>query len=290
MAATYEAIANVALVRMGNKVRLGTDALTSPTSEPALSMAQLQVPIRDSLLRMFDWNFSKRRRIFDNDAIDDQTAVKGMGITLLEADGITAATKGNLITVTAASGNPFAAASSPVGKNIFEVTSGTGIGIITSRTSDTVVIMDIIDSFSSGTIAASNWKLRYGPAAFGYSYRYEMAAAGLEADYEFACLRVLTVAGKNTDFEFENNLLLTNEELAEVEYIAKVTDCTLFDALFEDYYATMWAFQACHALTADKGAYDRLKIEVERIEKLSQSIHSKESSKRVSPEWWYKAS
>jgi len=295
MAATYEAIANAALVRVGNKVRLGTSALTSPTSEPALSLSQVQTIVRDKLLQSFPWNFATRRRTLDDEAIDDSVAVQTMDIKITGSDGSTYVVTGNQVTITAASGIPFAAANTPVGKNIMEVTTGDGVAIVTQRTSDTVVIADIIKDFTAAFGAAfangtaNYWKLRLGPAAFGYDYRYALPSAGQEADYEFACLTVRFVSGKNTDYEYENGILLSNDDLVEVEYTAKITDPVLFDPAFEDIYGALWIYECAAALTGDKGMHDRMEKEADKAWTRAEQIHARESSKRKAPKWWHEA-
>lgn len=273
MAATIEALINVALARMGDKSLVGTLGVT--TSEPTLSANILYGPCRQNLLRAFPWNFAMARRVLDDAALDALIAVQTMGLTL-------STTTGYMITVTAASGVPFAIANDVIDKNIMEKNSGTGAAIITARTSDTIATVDVINNFSSTTISASNWKIRYGPPAFGYTYRYALSNLSNQ-------LRIWKVNGKDKNFKVEGGFLLSNDSNVRIEYIVDITDPTKFDSVFDDVYEWLLAYELSLRLSSDKGVHDRMWKKYEEACVRAESVHSKEGSIAPLPKWWHEA-
>lgn len=84
------------------------------------------------------------------------------------------------------------------------------------------------------------------------------------------CLRVLQLNGyeayERPDlWEVEERVLLTDEETARVKYLARVTDATLFDALFVKALACKLAAEIAKALTGSGSIPGDLLTEYERI-------------------------
>lgn len=71
---------------------------------------------------------------------------------------------------------------------------------------------------------ASLARLAEAPA-FGFAYQYQLPAD---------CLRVLAMNLGRARFEIEGRRLLTDEESADIVYIARITDPNAFDAMFRE--------------------------------------------------------
>ena len=86
--------------------------------------------------------------------------------------------------------------------------------------------------------------------SFDFAYAYS-----LPADFLRMVRTASEAAGENYDYRIEGQLgstskvLVTDEGTVKIEYIAKITDPTAFDAAFVDVLAQRLAFEICVPLT-----------------------------------------
>ena len=157
-----------------------------------------------------------------------------------------------------------------------------------------------ITSLSDDTERARLCNALYEPArdsllrshAFNFSItRASLAKSATTPAFEFAnqfilptdpfCLRVLKMEFDDFKFKIENlagegRVLLTDEGTANILYIAKITDTTLFDAIFVDTLTAKLAAELAYPVTNSTS----LQTQMERLYKLklteARSIDSTE--------------
>tara|TARA_X000001382_G_scaffold42235_1_gene28457 strand:- start:110 stop:694 length:585 start_codon:yes stop_codon:yes gene_type:complete len=157
-----------------------------------------------------------------------------------------------------------------------------------------------ITSLSDDTERARLCNALYGPArdsllrshAFNFSItRASLAKSATTPAFEFAnqfilptdpfCLRVLKMEFDDFKFKIENlagegRVLLTDEGTANILYIAKITDTTLFDAIFVDTLTAKLSAELAYPVTNSVS----LQTQMEKIYKLklteARSIDSTE--------------
>ena len=82
--------------------------------------------------------------------------------------------------------------------------------------------------------------------AFEYSYRYALPS-------DPYCLKIIRTSmeseGYPDDYRIEGRYLLSNEGTVSIEYIARITDVSQYDAQFTDVLCTLLAAEMCAPLT-----------------------------------------
>ena len=99
------------------------------------------------------------------------------------------------------------------------------------------------------------------PPKFGMAFAYQLPTD---------CLRVFEVNGYNPGrrrrpWDIEGQLLVTNAESAWVRYIARVTDCNQFDALFVDALAVKLASKIAMPITGSGAIAGGFLTEYEKL-------------------------
>lgn len=99
------------------------------------------------------------------------------------------------------------------------------------------------------------------PPAFGWSVQYQLPVD---------CLRVLQVNGyeelqREGVWEVEGGRLMTDQDRADVKYIARITDSSLFDAIFVKALAIKIASEIAMPLTGSKSLPGELLTEYRQI-------------------------
>lgn len=219
MAVTEVSICNMALSRVGHT----TITALSDANDAARQCNLHYEPSRDALLRSHPWNFAvKRTRL----------------ITQAEtAKTITGATKANPCVITAASHG---------------YSDGDRVKI------ETVGGMTEINDryFTINVLTTSTFEL-VGENSTSYTtYTSGGTATKVPAstfDYWFTlptdCLRVIRVDDDLYTWKNENGRILYNDDEADLIYIAKITDPTVFDAQFVDLLAQKIAAEIAVKLT-----------------------------------------
>ncbi len=77
--------------------------------------------------------------------------------------------------------------------------------------------------------------------AFGYAHQFVMPVA---------CLKLISTDPEEAVYELENNLLLTDEDTISIRYVSRVTQESVFDVKFTQFFATRLAAKICYNLTA----------------------------------------
>ncbi|WP_237763927.1 hypothetical protein [Terrimicrobium sacchariphilum] len=118
--------------------------------------------------------------------------------------------------------------------------------------------------------------------AFGWAYQYQLPSD---------CLRILQLNGYQVyqadgRFDIEGGRMMTNCDTAQVRYIARVTDGTLFPPLFVEALALKLATRLAKPITGSASEVERLKTEYERITKpLAMRMDAAEGKPLVKLPW-----
>jgi len=113
---------------------------------------------------------------------------------------------------------------------------------------------------------------------FGWRYQYELPADFLRMDI----LNGRREADGKGLYEIEGRKLLTNEGCAKIRYVARVTDCTLYDSLFVEALVAKLAFKLAKPLTDSEGVASAMLQEYERIDgPLAKRVDANEDRVRV---------
>ncbi|GAT35617.1 hypothetical protein TSACC_3688 [Terrimicrobium sacchariphilum] len=117
---------------------------------------------------------------------------------------------------------------------------------------------------------------------FGWAYQYQLPAD---------CLRILQLNGyevyqPDSRYEIEGGKMLTNDETAQVRYIRRVEDATLFPPLFVEALALKIATRLAKPLSGSSSEVERLMAEYERITKpLAVRKDAAEGKSKVKLPW-----
>lgn len=138
---------------------------------------------------------------------------------------------------------------------------------------------DLLSSLDEASKAAKLCKINYAPTrdavlrAHPWNFaikRVTLASDDAVIPFEYAyrfplpsdCLKVvrtnLDAEGCPADYRIEGRALLTDESVVSIEYIAQVTDVTLYDALFVDLLAQRLAMELVIPMTDNATAYKTL--------------------------------
>lgn len=231
-------IAKMALSLIGHH---STDisALADSGSEAQRQCYLHYEPARDALLRSHPWNFATKRTKLITQAESAKT--------------ITGATAANPVVITAAShgysdGDRVRIAS--VG-GMTELNSREfSINVLTSNT------FELLDENGTSHTAYTSGGTATKIPAFGFSYWFTLPTD---------LLRVLRVADDLYEYKIENGRLLYNSDEAELHYIAKITDPTVFDSLFVQALAHAVAIRICAKLSDNANLKESLKADLQQL-------------------------
>jgi hypothetical protein len=85
--------------------------------------------------------------------------------------------------------------------------------------------------------------------AFGFASRFTLPPG---------CLKVIVAEPDYVDYVTEGGYLLTDEEAISIQYVKRVTDESLFDVKFVNFFATKLAAKISYNLTANAGREESL--------------------------------
>jgi hypothetical protein len=234
MAVTDISIANMALSRIGHHNEV--TVLADSGSEAQRQCYLHYEPARDALLRAHPWNFAVKRTKLITQAEAAKT--------------ITGATQANPVVLTVASHGY------SDGDRV-RVASVGGMTQINNReftidylTANTFSLLD--ENGTSYTAYTSGGTVTKIPA-FGFSYWFTLPTD---------CLRVLRVADDIYEYKIENGRLLYNSSTAELHYIQKVTDPTVFDSLFVECLTVALAIRVAQKLSDNANLKESLKADL----------------------------
>lgn len=217
--ATQLELANIALGHLGT-VSLASYNENSPEG---LHVRRQWDLTRDALLRSRHWNF----------------AIKRATLTLTGAVSLTGI-------------------SSTIGSTSVTVASATGLSVGMGIRGDFVPGGTLITAISGTTLtldtqatktATSQTATAYTPPAFDYAYSYD-----LPSDY----LRALEWNGREAGtgeaaFDIEGAVLLCDDTTAQLRYVARITDQTLWDASFVEAFCLKLASRVAAGITTAQG-------------------------------------
>jgi len=93
------------------------------------------------------------------------------------------------------------------------------------------------------------------PPSWGFAYQHPIPSD---------CLRVVEILNMSTgEYQIEGGVILADEDVLYVRYIAQITDPNQFDALFADLLSVRMAFEMCEGLTQSTTKKDWLWKEYE---------------------------
>lgn len=180
--------------------------------------------VRNSLLRQRHWNFAIKRVELDLAGLVEMT---GGSVTRGDETVIVASTTGLSV------GQTLIGSGIEAGTKVASITDGTHFEMDTAATT----------TGSSLAISA------YDAPAFDYQYAHT-----LPTDY----LRALTWNGREAGtgeaaFDIESGLLLSNDQSAQLRYVAKVTDPTEWDDSFKEAFCLRLAARVATGITTAQG-------------------------------------
>lgn len=124
------------------------------------------------------------------------------------------------------------------------------IGSITEGSNESLACQNNWDVSRDATLAAMHWsfarkRLELSQLAttpdFGWDYQYPLPSDFIEP--------IVVNEGSEPKWVIEGNYLLTNEDEVELVYIARITETSLYSALFVDALATRLAADIAPAVT-----------------------------------------
>ena len=115
--------------------------------------------------------------------------------------------------------------------------------------------------------------------AFGYSYAYEKPVD---------CLGVLGLVGDsggnvdpNLEYKVEGEQILTNESVAQLKYVALVTESGLWDASLTVALAARLAAEGAYAITGNAELKKAMMMEYERAKSAARGVDGQEDTPEV---------
>lgn len=252
MAATELEICNAALSRLGAP----SISSLSDVDKKAQTCSLMYPRTRDNLLRSHPWNFALKR------------------VELLPLDAtVTYAT--DLITVAAAPATGskvvFFSSSNGVPQPLQQGVEYFVINIspTTFKVASTLALalagtaLDLVDD---GVVTAFYYQV---PPAFGYSMKFL-----LPTDY----LRVFRLEFSDMEYKIEGGYLLCNESSVRMLYIAKITDVTKFEPMFDHLLSVMLAHEMSYSLVQSVTLKNELAREVQILLRDVRSADAQEGS------------
>lgn len=236
MAVTEVSIANMALSRVGQHNQI---AALSDSNEAARQCNLHYEPARDALLRAHPWNFAIKRTKLITSAETAKT--------------ITGATAANPVVLTVAS-HGYSDGDRVRVEDVAGMTELNdrefSIDVLTSNT------FSLLDENGTAHTAYTSAGTATKIPAFGFSYWFTLPTD---------CLRVLRVADDLYDYKIENGRLLYDSDTAELHYVSKVTDPTVFDALFVECLSIALAIRISVKLSDNANLKESLKADLQMM-------------------------
>lgn len=248
MSLTKTEICQHALEHIGSKVTL-TD-VDSDTSAEAIRCKSVYDFARDSLLRSHVWKFA----LVWADLIRDAAAVTGTS-------------SGSNGTTTLADTTKTWTLNQWYNYYVW-ITGGTGSGQIRLIASNTTSeVLTVTQAWTTTPDETSTYEIwQYAPPT-PWAYQYI-----LPSDF----MRLDSVDPSDADFEIEGTRLKCDEDSLYVSYVRKVTDVTLFDAMFADVLALKVATRIVMSLLRDKVLYRDLLAELGSALKVARAVSRSE--------------
>ena len=180
--------------------------------------------VRDALLRQRHWNFAIKRVELKLDGLVEMT---GGSVTRGDETVTVASTTGLAV------GQTLIGSGIPTGTKVASVTDGTHFE------------MDAAATTTGSSLAIS----AYDAPAFDYQFAYV-----LPTDY----LRALNWNGREAGtseagYDIESGLLLTDDDSAQLRYVAKVTDPSSWDDSFKEAFCLRLAARVATGITTAQG-------------------------------------
>jgi len=253
-------ICNLALARLGDS-RIVTIGDAKPEAEYC-SLFYNQT--RDECLRAHPWNFATKRA--------------ALSLSWLALSGVALANNGaGLIRVTHTA-HGLNTGDRIHMKDVVGVDPANGDWNITKITADT---FDLIGSTFAGTHTSGTGTLIKAPL-FGWDFIYSLPTDFLR----LLQLNSYQAQESTTLWEVEGGVLLTNEEEANIKYVAQVTSETLFDPLFIEAFTLKLVSKIAKPLTGSSQLAEAALTEYARItDPLAKRIDASEGSPVTKPAW-----
>jgi hypothetical protein len=301
-------LANMALGGIGAKQMTLADQSSVQGVQANLHYA----PTRDSLLRSCDWNFAVKRLALVDTWVTNKSYTVGQyvwtnmyGTTLAQTilgvadySGTVAGTinvqtsaahllsTGMYITIAGTTDYNGSYYITVVDTTHFYVTktytsSQTG----TLAYSNVNLLFKCATANTSGTfrtdLTASRWTIAIARPSFGYSYQYDLPSDCLRfrsADIDIYGIEAYTIEGK---------LLLSDEQVINIEYIYQVTTTTIFDSLFYDLFVLKLALKLLPALagTQTPSLVNQLFTETQYLEHKARTVTKQETNTSGRSDW-----
>jgi len=228
-----------------DRIAAGNITLASQSDVKGLACNLHFVPTRDALLRSYEFNFSCARvelAVLYNLKLDTAPGPDAW-VVGDEITGIASGATATILTVISAVEYEIAylAGTFEDGETITNATveSVTWQGIPLTCEDEDVVWYD--DSDSDQLVCGAGYPILTEEApAFGYDHQYVLPA-------DFIRLR-LKDTYYHYKFEIEGNRLLTDHDEKHITYVKKVTDPTLWDALFTELFVLKLAWKLINPL------------------------------------------
>jgi len=248
MAITDVSIANMALSRVGSANKL--TVLDGTGSEENRQCYLHFEPTRDALLRSHPWNFATKRTRLITQAESAKT--------------ITAVTKANPAVVTATS-HGYSDGDRVYIEDVGGMTQINDrhftINVLTSNT------FELLDENSTSYTTYTSGGTATKVPAFDFSYWFTLPTD---------CLRVLRVADDLYPYKVEAGRLLYNSDEADLIYVQKVTDPTLFDTQFVKVLIAALAVEISVKLSDNANLKESLKADLRDLLRDARTFDAQE--------------
>jgi hypothetical protein len=140
-------------------------------------------------------------------------------------------------------------------------------------------------STRDGLLRSHMWGFAKGEASLTASGTAPLFKWGKQYPLPTDCLRVVTVYPTHSH-EIQGNMLLTYSNVANIIYIKRITDVSLFDSLFTEVLVLAMASKLCIPLSQDKNLKMQIDQELEGRLSHARLVNLDETSfDRVPPTW-----
>ena len=223
----YE-ICNLALAKVGQKAITSAQFTTPGTNEAARYCAAFYEPERDLLLESFPWKFAMRRVVYD---VDDYDNAAITSITAASPPVLTSATHG--------------------------LPDGYEHGVYVWDTSNTnydgqIFAIDYIDANTFYLYKQDKATAVDGVTIGAIATGYWRKAPLDEYVYLFSLpsdiLKIQRLISTTSDYKREGTYILTDDDVVSIEYIASITNVSVYDPSFVNAFAVKIAAELAGSL------------------------------------------
>lgn len=241
--------------------KLGASQLTSLSDNTRAAIAANLVfsKKRKELLRSHPWNFALKRAFLSR-VKDTSTSVNSSTDTFTSASTLNMET-GDIITIQLNSGT----LPSPLIEGTYYAIKLTSTTFQLAEDQENAVNGTAIDITDSPTFNA----YFYVGSPFEYGSKFS-----LPSDY----LRGLKEEEKDTDWVKEGQYILSNDTSFNLEYVADITDPTLFDPSFDELLATLIAKELSYTLVQSMTLKDQMEREYRNLLREVRSFDAQEGT------------